>query len=87
MAIKKKKIKRKKIKYYKYDLKISKPEKEKIDRYCCVHKTTPNKLFKKALRDFLKRFGNNAPIETVTKNQMNIFDIIDAKTDFEKETA
>jgi len=78
MATKKKKVKRKKVKYFKYTLSISKPEREKIDRYCLVHKTTTNKLLKKALRDFLKRYGNHAPIEHVTKNQMNIFDIIEA---------
>ncbi len=78
MVKKKKKVKRKKVKYFKYTLSISKPEKEKIDRYCLVHKTTTNKLLKKALRDFLKRYGHHAPIEHVTKNQMNIFDIIEA---------
>ena len=81
MVTKKKKVKRKKVKYFKYTLSISKPEKEKMERYCLVHKTTPNKLIKKVLRDYIKRYGNHAPVEHVTKNQMNIFDIIEAASD------
>ncbi len=73
---KKKKIKRKKIKYFKYELMLSKPEKEKIDLYCKVKKTTPNKLIKNALRDYMNRFGDIKIPEPVGKNQMNIFDII-----------
>ncbi len=87
MAVKKKKVNRRKIKYYKYDFKLSKKEKEIIDRYCCVHNTTSNKLLKRALRDFIKRYGNLAPVEHIYKNQMNIFDIIDAIPDCDKETA
>jgi hypothetical protein len=74
---KKKKSKRKKIKYFKYELKLSKQEKEKMDLYCKIKKTTPNKLMKNALRDYLKRFGDFKVAEPVGKNQMNIFDIID----------
>lgn len=78
---KKKKTKRKKIKYFKYELKLSKPEKEKIELYCKVRKTTPNRLFKNALRDYMKRFGELKIPEPVSKNQMNIFDVIDAVAD------
>lgn len=74
---KKKKPKRKKIRYYKYEIKISKQEKEKIEIICRKTKSTPNKLLKEALRDFMKKYGDIKRPEPVMKNQMNIFDIID----------
>lgn len=74
---KKKKSKRKKIKYYKFEIKLSKSEKEKIDFVCKINKTTPNKLLKTALRDYIKKSGVVKLPESVIKNQMNIFDIID----------
>jgi len=74
------KKKRKKIKYFKFELKLSKPEKENIELFCLVKKTTPNKLIKNAIRDYMKRFGNLKRPEVVEKNQMNIFDIIDNKS-------
>lgn len=74
---KKKKSKRKKIRYYKVEFKISKQEKEKIELICRKTKSTPNKLLKEALREFMKKFGDLKRPEPVMKNQMNIFDIID----------
>ncbi len=77
MAVaKKKKTKRKKIKYFKFELRLSKPEKEKIELFCTVRKTTANKLIKNALRDYIKRFGDLKLPEPVSKNQINIFDVI-----------
>ena len=74
---KKKKPKRKKIKYFKFELRLSKPEKEKIELFCMVKKTTANKLIKNALRDYMKRFGGDLKIaQPISKNQINIFDII-----------
>ncbi len=79
MAVtKKKKNLRKKIKYFKFEVKLSKPEKEKIAFFCAVKKTTANKLIKNALREYLKRHGGELKRpEVIEKNQMNIFDIID----------
>jgi len=75
--VQKEKTKRKKIKYFKFELRLSKPEKEIIAYYCTVKKTTPIKLIKNALRDFLKRNAADLKLpEVVEKNQMNIFDII-----------
>ena len=44
---------------------------------CRKTKSTPNKLLKEALREFMKKFGDIKLPEPVMKNQMNIFDIID----------
>jgi hypothetical protein len=74
---KKKKPKRKKIRYYKYEIKISKQEKEKIEIICRKTKSTPNKLLKEALREYMKKYADLKRPEPVMKNQMNIFDIID----------
>ncbi|NVN94919.1 MAG: hypothetical protein HXX18_06510 [Bacteroidetes bacterium] len=75
-VVKIKKTKRKKIKYFKFELKLSKSENEKIKLFCQVKKTTTNKLIKNALRDYMKRFGNLKLPEPIGKNQMNIFDVI-----------
>jgi hypothetical protein len=76
--VKKKKTKRKKVKYYKFELRLSKPEKDKIEFFCTLKKTTANKLIKSALREYLKRYiSNYKQPEVIEKNQMNIFDIID----------
>ncbi|MEI6695096.1 MAG: hypothetical protein WCO13_03415 [Bacteroidota bacterium] len=79
MAItKKKKTKRKKIKYFKFEVSLSKPEKENVEYFCKVKKTTSNKLIKLALRDYMKRHGGEFKrTEPIAKNQINIFDIID----------
>ncbi len=79
MAVsKKKKTKRKKIKYFKFEVSLSRPEKEKLDYFCKVKKTTANKLIKLALRDYMKRHGGDLKrTEPIAKNQINIFDVID----------
>jgi hypothetical protein len=83
MAVaKKKKAKRKKIKYFKFELKLSKPEKEKILYFCEVKKITPNKMIKNALRDYMKRHGSNLKRqEPVSEKQINIFDVIEQTID------
>jgi hypothetical protein len=79
MAVaKKKKVKRKKIKYFKFEVSLSKPEKEKMAFFCTVKKTTTNKLIKNALREYIKRHGGDLKLpEPIAKNQINIFDVID----------
>ncbi|MFZ4400347.1 MAG: hypothetical protein ACOYO1_09955 [Bacteroidales bacterium] len=86
MAVtKKKKTKRKKIKYFKFELRLSKPEKEKIELFCAIKKTTPNKLIKNALRDYIKRHACDLKRqEPISKNQINIFDVI---ADCDEKTA
>ena len=74
---KKSKLKRKKIKYFSFEIKLSKPEKEKIDFFCKVRKTTANKLIKSALREYMIKYKDLKIPEPVCKNQMNIFDVIE----------
>lgn len=74
---KKSKLKRKKIKYFSFEIKLSKPEKEKIDFFCKVRKTTANKLIKSALREYMIKYKDLKIPEPVSKNQMNIFDVIE----------
>jgi hypothetical protein len=72
-AAKKKKVK--KIRYKKINFKLSEKQKAIIDRYCKVHKTTANKLFKKAIKEYLLR---NANLEEdsyyISENQLQLFD-------------
>jgi len=75
---KKGKTKRKKIKYFKFEVRLSKPEKEKMAFFCAVKKTTTNKLIKNALREYIKRHGGDLKLpDPIAKNQINIFDVID----------
>lgn len=77
VVTKKKNTKRKKIKYFKFELKLSKQEKDKIEFFCKLKKTTSNKLIKNALREYVKRHcGDYKCPEPIAKNQINIFDVI-----------
>lgn len=73
MPVRKKRVK--KIKYKRINFKLSEKQKAIIDRYCKVHKTTPNKLFKKAIKEYLLR---NANMEEdnyyISENQLQLFD-------------
>jgi len=73
---KKKKLHKRKVKYYKIELKISKNEKQKIDLYCQIHGKTAKRVIKQAISEFIKRNGDLKPPQVVSANQMNIFDII-----------
>lgn len=72
----KKKQTKRKVKYYKIELKISKNEKQKIDIYCKIHNKTVKRVIKQAVNEFIKRNGDLKPPQVISANQMNIFDII-----------
>jgi len=71
-----KKAHKRKVKFYKVELKISKKEKQKIDLYCKIHGRTSKRVIKQAINEFLKRNGDLKILQVVSANQMNIFDII-----------
>jgi len=74
----KKKKKAKKTKYRKFAFKLSTKEIQLIEMCSKQNKSTPNKIIKKAIREFLKRNLNKTATEQspVSENQMDIFDII-----------
>ena len=75
---KRRKNKARKIKFYKKNLKITETQNKLLRQFCKIHKTTENKVFRKALREFLQR---NVHIiehghQEVSPNQLTLFDFI-----------
>jgi len=72
------KKKARKIKFYKKNLKIPESQNKMLRQFCKTHKTTENKVFRKALREFLQR--NVHLIEhthqEVSPNQLTLFDFM-----------
>ena len=65
-----------KIKYYKKNLKIPGAQNKSLRQFCAIHHTTENKVFRKALREFLQRnvhLIDNGHQE-VSPNQLTLFD-------------
>jgi len=76
MLIRKKKIK--KVRYRKVSLKLSEKQKKIIDRHCKVHKTTPNKLIKQSIKEYLLRNANSEEKNYyISENQLQLFDFDD----------
>ena len=70
-------VKKKKVRYKKYVFKLSFKQKELIDKFCEIHKTTPNKLIRRSIKEFLS--SNVSPDDEyyISENQLSIFDEID----------
>ena len=67
--------KRKKIRYRKMNLKITEKQKKQMLRFCRAKRTTPVRLIKKALLEYMERYGADIPEEVVvSKNQLKLFD-------------
>jgi hypothetical protein len=75
MATLKRKKKRKKIKYRKFQFKISDIQKKKLDDYCRYHRISLNKLFRKSLREYMENHYDLPDKAIIHKNQMSIFDL------------
>jgi len=71
------KKKPRKIKYYKKNLKIPEAQNKKLRQFCKSNHLTENKVFRRALREFLQR--NVHLIEhghpEVSANQLSLFDM------------
>jgi hypothetical protein len=73
--LQKKKKKVRKVKYRKVSFKLSEKQKLLIDRYCKVHKTSDNKMIKKAIKEFLARHVSEPENEYyISENQLRLFD-------------
>ncbi|HRS53947.1 MAG TPA: uL13 family ribosomal protein [Bacteroidales bacterium] len=77
MFFKNKKAKRNK--YYKFSFKLSTNKSEELKNIAKNQKSTPNKIIKKAIYEFIKQNQNSSHLlpKINIDNQMNIFDIID----------
>jgi len=72
------KKKPRKIKYYKKNLKIPETQNKLLRQFCKIHKTTENKVFRKALREFLQRNVHlvEHTHQEVSPNQLTLFDFM-----------
>jgi hypothetical protein len=70
-----KKVKKRKIKFRKVELKVSSIQMKKIDLFCEAKRTTPNRVIKQAINEYLEAHAADIPEEEpVVKNQLKLFD-------------
>lgn len=71
--------KRKKVKFYRADFKIPESTKKQLKGFCKKHDTTANKVFRRALKEFLEKnhFHDDHFDAQVAANQMSIFDLLE----------
>lgn len=67
-----------KIKYYKKNLKIPESQNKKLRLFCKVNHLTENKVFRRAIREFLARNVHltGHPQHEVSPNQLTLFDFL-----------
>lgn len=67
-----------KIKYYKKNLKIPESQNKRLRKFCKSNGLTENKVFRKALREFLVRNVHliDHPHQEVSANQLSLFDFM-----------
>lgn len=70
------KKKPRKIKFYKKNLKIPEAQNKMLRKFCKAHHTTENKVFRKAIREFLQRNVHliDHTHHEVSANQLTLFD-------------
>ncbi|MHC1707658.1 MAG: hypothetical protein AB9842_09065 [Bacteroidales bacterium] len=75
MAVEKRKKKVKKIKYRKVSFKLTDKQKKVIERFCRLKRTTPTRMMKAAIKDYLIRHAASMPEEDyISENQLKLFD-------------
>ncbi len=70
-----KKKKSRKIKYRKVTFKLTDKQKKLIEKVCRAKKTTPTRLMKAAIREYLSHYARSASEEDyISENQLRLFD-------------
>ncbi len=70
-----KKKKNRKVRYRKITFKLTDTQKKALDRVSARLKTTPNRLMKKAIREYLQRYKDALAAEDIVSiNQLKLFD-------------
>jgi len=73
-AVRKKK--KRKIRYKKFEFKLSEKQKRIIDKFCHAKKISPNKMIKSAIKDYISKFAGSLPEEDyISENQLQLFDV------------
>ncbi|MCD4744891.1 MAG: hypothetical protein K8R58_01165 [Bacteroidales bacterium] len=71
----KKRKKTKKVRYRIISFKLSQKQKKSLDNYCKARKTTPTKLIKRSIKNFIEKFDKEVPQEYyITEKQLDLFD-------------
>jgi len=72
------KKKARKIKFYKKNLKIPESQNKKLRQFCISNQLTENKVFRRALREFLQRNVHlmDHVHHDVNPNQLTLFDFL-----------
>lgn len=72
------KKKPRKIKFYKKNLKIPEAQNKTLKQFCKSHNTTENKVFRKAVREFLQHHAHliEHGHHEVSANQLTLFDFL-----------
>ena len=66
---------KRKVKYKKYTLMLSEKQKKIIDKFCDARKTSPNKLIKAAIKEYLQHYAHSLPQDDeISENQLRLFD-------------
>jgi hypothetical protein len=66
--------KKRKKKYKTITFKLSSRQMKSLENYCNARKTTPTKLIKKRIRDYIEIFAKEVPEKYhVTHNQLDLF--------------
>lgn len=71
---KKTKKKRKVVKFKPITFKLSARQKRSLDKNCRARHTTPIKLIKKSIDNFLSLKVEEKPVQYVSPNQLNLFE-------------
>ena len=76
------KKKPRKIKFYQKNLKIPESQNKKLRQFCKTNKLTENKVFRRAMREFLVRNVNliDHVHHEVSANQLTLFDFLNEDT-------
>jgi uncharacterized membrane protein YccC len=71
------KKKPRKIKFFKKNLKIPESQNKLLRQFCKAHHTTENKVFRKAMREYLQRNIHISEHQThdINANQLTLFDL------------
>jgi len=73
--IKDKRKKRKKNVFKKIEFKLSVRQKKSLESFCIQRKTTPIKLIKKSIEDYIKKHMEVVDDDHISPNQLALFDV------------
>ncbi len=81
-----KKPKKRKIKFKRFEFKLSEKQKGIIDKFCRAKKISPNKMIKASIRDYISKFADSLPEDDyISENQLKLFDVDEDPENYNKK--